>query len=620
MPFKRASSAIFVLLTGLLVSCAPSVDDDGIPMRVVREINHLMDDVAANELARDPELATQLGLPEENLNYPFQSYLTDRSQAAYERTRVQRLETLAHLRKAPTANPNSDIARDIAVVLNAYEIATEMSSFGHGQTNLGIAYPYVTDHMRGAYADVPKLLIRNHPGRTAADARAYIQRLRQLPDAIDDERRRMFADAASGVVPPDFILRNMEQAAAELSADMPIDHPLTVGLGNLLTGPDDLTAEQRAALEAEGLAVVRDEVIPAYTRFRAALNALTLNAPSEPGVWQLPDGAAYYSAAITAYTEEGQTPEALYELGRSEVRALTEQLDMALGEAGYDSGTVGERLAMLATLPEQTYANDEIGQAAILATMGARLAAAQNVLDEILETRPRTPVTIQSLQGFMATTAPTAAYMAARADGTAPGTFSLNISDPSDWPAFTLPTLVYHETVPGHHVEAAMAAEIAALPRLRQLVWNTAYGEGWSLYAEDLADEMGLYEDDPMGRIGYLQSLLFRAARLVVDTGIHHKRWSREEAVQYLVETTGQNETAMQREVDRYTVWPGQAAAYWVGRKKIRDLRERAKRVMGPDFDLKAFHTEILKGGPRSLSILEKDIERWYSAPLAANQ
>jgi uncharacterized protein (DUF885 family) len=619
MHSQRASSVIFLLLTGLLVSCSARVDDNGTPMRVVREINHLMDDVAANELARDPELATQLGLPEEDLNYPFQNYLTDRSQAAYERTRVQRLETLAQLRKAPTANPKSNVARDIAVVLGAYEVATEISSFGHGQTNLGIAYPYVTDHMRGAYADVPKLLIRNHPGRTAADARAYILRLRQLPDAIDDERRRMFADAASGVVPPDFILRNMERAAAELSAGAPIDHPLTVGLGNLLTGPDDLTTEQRIALEAEGLAVVRDQVIPAYTRFRAALNALTINAPSEPGVWQLPEGAAYYAAAIEAYTEEGQTPEALYQLGRSEVRALTEQLDTALIAAGYDTGTVGQRLANLATLPEQIYADDEIGKAALLAAMNEHLTAAQNRLDDILEVRPRTPVTIQSLQGFMATTAPAAAYMAARADGTAPGTFSLNISDPSEWPAFTLPTLVYHETVPGHHVEAAMAAEIASLPRLRQLIWNTAYGEGWSMYAEDLADEMGLYEDDPLGRIGYLQSLLFRAARLVVDTGIHHERWSREEAVQYLVETTGQNETAMRREVDRYTVWPGQAAAYWVGRKKIKDLRERARRVMGPDFDLKAFHQEVLKGGPRALSILEKDIERWYSAPLTSD-
>ena len=175
---------------------------------------------------------------------------------------------------------------------------------------------------------------------------------------------------------------------------------------------------------------------------------------------------------------------------------------------------------------------------------------------------------------------------------------------------------MFHETVPGHHLESALTAEQAHLPLIRQMIWNVAYGEGWGVYAETLADELGLYQDDPISRIGYLQSLLFRAARLVADTGIHRLHWTRKQATDYLVAATGQPDSQMAQEVDRYTVWPGQAAAYWIGRKRILDLKERAERVLGPDFDFVEFHDAILTGGPRPLSILENDIERWYAAKI----
>lgn len=620
MLLKLPSGLRAAIACGLVASCAPSVDEAGTPTRIVRQIEALLGDVAANELARDPEQATRLGLRDETLAYPFQTYLTDRSQAAYERMRVRRLETLEQLRKAPAATPGSTLARDVAVVIDAYEAATRLGAFGHGQADLGLAYPFVIDHMRGAYIDVPALLTRDHPGRSKADVEAYILRLRQLPDAIDDERRRLFADAAAGIIPPEFILIEMAETADALSDGPGEDHPLMVALTNLMTGPEDLTGDDRAALAAEGLAVITEDVLPAYLRLQAALNALKIRAPYEPGVWQLPEGGDYYSAVLEAYTEPGADAGALHDLGRAEVRALTEALDVALVEAGLPDGTVGERLAALSALPEQAWPEDAEASAGLVAELDTYLSAAAAVTPRLVETPPRTPVTIQAVPGFLEASSPAASYRAAPANGTAPGVFSLNMSDTAGWPRFTLPTLVYHETVPGHHLESAIAAEQARLPLIRQLVWNTAYGEGWAVYGEDLADEMGLYDEDPLGRIGYLQSLLFRAARLVVDTGIHHKRWSREEAANYLVDTTGQDEAAMLKEVDRYAVWPGQAAAYWVGRKKMRDLRERSERVLGPDFDLAAFHQAVLTGGPRPLSLLEKDIERWYGAQIAPDR
>ena len=237
-------------------------------------------------------------------------------------------------------------------------------------------------------------------------------------------------------------------------------------------------------------------------------------------------------------------------------------------------------------------------------------------MPRVVSTVPRTKVALRAVPEFLEASAPSAFYSAAPANGSAPGLFEINLSDMTDWPAFTLATLVFHETVPGHHLESALTAETARLPLIRQMIWNVAYGEGWGVYAETLADDIGLYHDDPLARIGYLQSLLFRAARLVADTGIHSMHWSRQEAIDYLVTVTGQPEGPMAQEVDRYAVWPGQAAAYWIGRKRMLDLRERAERVLGPDFDFVEFHDTILTGGPRPLSILEQDIERWYTAKI----
>ena len=282
-------------------------------------------------------------------------------------------------------------------------------------------------------------------------------------------------------------------------------------------------------------------------------------------------------------------------------------------EAGFPDGTIAERLAEINLLPGQIFANDAEGRRALLQSLTDRLDATYARLSQIIPTPPRTRVSVAQIPAFLAANAPGGYYAAAPADSTSPGTFFINLRDTNEWPAYSLPTLLYHETIPGHHLESALTAEFGNLPTLRQLIWLPAYGEGWALYAEDLADEIGAYEDDPLGRIGYLQSLLFRAARLVTDTGLHHKRWSREEAITYLVDTTGQPRSAMETEVDRYTVWPGQAVSYMVGRQFIWKLRQRASTALGAKFDLKAFHQTILSNGPRPLQLVEADIEAWIA-------
>ena len=604
----------------LLVMCAPPVDDAGTPRRIARQVDQLLTSIAQTELAGDPELATRLGLSKDTAGYEFNAYLTDRSQAAYERMRVTRLETLEALLAAPRPAAGGDQARHLDTVIHAYETAETLFVAGHGQTGLGHAYPYVADHMRGAYIDIPDLMTRSHPVNTAQEARDYVARLSQIAPTLQDERRRLEADARSGIIPPVFILERMQTLAEEAGAGPAEEHILVTTLENLMGGPEDLTEEERDRLLEMATGLVRDEVLPAYSDYGAALEQMKENAPQEPGVWQLPDGESYYDAALQAYTYEGMTAEALHAQGIAEVERLSGELMQALEAQGYTEGTLAERLAALTAEEGQLYEDTPEGREALLARLRQHLAEAQADVSEVMPYMPRTAVTVRAVPDFLQSSAPSAFYNAAPANGSAPAQFEINLGDMTAWPDFTLATLVYHETIPGHHLESAITAERANLPLIRQMIWNVAYGEGWGVYSEVLADDLGLYDEDPLGRIGYLQSMLFRAARLVADTGVHEMRWTRQDAIDYLTETTGLPRAAMAQEVDRYTVWPGQAAAYWVGAKRILDLRERAQRVLGPDFDLKAFHQIVLSGGPRPLSILEDDVERWYIAELNASK
>ena len=611
------------LLAGLaagagLAACGPQVDDSGTPRRIARQVDQTLQSIAMKELAADPELATRLGLTEEAVGYPFNRYLTDRSQAAYERHRVNRLEILEVLAATPRPAEGSPQARHLDTVIAAYQTAESLFVSGHGQTGLGSSYPYVMDHRRGAYIDVPDLLSRAHPVRTAAEAHAYVDRLAQFSDSMNDERRRLNADAKAGVLPPGFILERMKEAALKFAAGPVETHVLITTLESQLAGPDDLSLEDAEALLGQARRIVADDILPTYLQLADAFTALQEMAPDQPGVWQMPAGEVYYDAALQAYTDEGISAEALHELGLSEVQRVTAELELALFEAGLTEGSAAERLALLAAEPGQIFADTPEGHEALLVLMQDHLDKAVAALPRLVSSSPRTTVALRAVPDFLEASAPAAFYSAAPADGSAPGLFEINLTDMTDWPAFTLATLVFHETVPGHHLESSITAEKARLPLIRQMIWNVAYGEGWGVYAETLADDLGLYQDDPLGRIGYLQSLLFRAARLVADTGIHRKHWSRQEAIDYLVSVTGQPETQMAQEVDRYTVWPGQAAAYWIGRKQMLDLRERAERVLGPDFDFIEFHDTILTGGPRPLSILEDDIEHWYTAKIRA--
>lgn len=602
------------LLLVLPVACSPRADPEGTPLRVAREIESTLTTIAQNEVTRDPELATRLGLPEAEAGYSYNRYLTDRSQAAYERARLARLETRDLLVRITRPARGSALARHLDTVIAAHETAETLFMAGHGTSGLGASHPYVADHTRGAYLDVADLLARHQPLRTPGDARAFVDRMAQFADAIEDDRRRLEADARSGVVPPAPILRRMQALAAAAAATPPELTPPVITFENLAPGIEGLDPAERDRLLAEVRRLATDEVQPAYAAFAGSVNTLANTAPELPGVWQLPEGTAYYAAALKAYTGDEASPAGLHERGKLEVAALLAETDRALAALGLVEGTVGARLALLSAQPEQVYADTEESRAALIGRILSHADRAEAALSSQFDLAMPEKAGLRAVPPEFAGFLPPSAYLPRALSGNAPARVEINLARLTDWPDFTLAALAFHELVPGHHLESTAARNEAGLPLARQLISNVAYGEGWASYAETLADELGLYSDDPLSRIGYLQSMLLRAAGLVADTGIHNERWSRDQAIAFLTETVALSLEKSADEADRYTVQPGRAAAYWLGRERILDLRERAIRVLGPKYDPKAFHRAILAGGPRPLSMVEEDVTRWYTA------
>lgn len=609
-----ALAAAGLLLAGTLAACSDRADPEGTPRRVAREIDRTLTTVARNELARDPELATRLGLPESATGYRHSAYLTDRSQAAFERSRLARLETRDLLVRVTRPARGSALARHLDTVIAAHETAETLFMPGHGTSALGASYPYVADHTRGAYLDVPGLLVRMHPLNTPEDAHAFIDRMAQFADAVEDDRRRLEADALAGIVPPAPILRRMLVSVTAITAASPETSPVLVRFEALLPSISGLSEDERSQLLGDARRIYASAVMPAYQGFAESLALLANNAPELPGVWQLPGGPAYYAAALRAYSGDDASAAGLHERGRREVEARLVELDRALASAGLADGSVGERLAFLADLQGQAYADSEDGRAALIERLGAHAAAASGALSAHFDFRAPGPVNFVILPTSASAQTALAAYRAPSANGSAPARVELNLSRPGDWPDFRLAAIAFHYVVPGHHLEHSAALDAAGLPLVRQLIRDVPYSEGWASYAETLADELGLYSDDPLSRIGYLQSMLLGAARLVADTGIHNERWGRDEAIAYLVETAGLSPPMAATEVDRFSVRPGHGAAYWLGRERFLDLRERAIRVLGPRFDAKAFHRVILAGGPRPLAMVDEDVTRWYTA------
>lgn len=561
-------------------------------------LREMLDRFFYERLEDSPEQATSLGL-DTGARAGLKARLSDASRAGEARAFARARSEQAALRTIPREALGEAAKLDYDVVAYSLDrvIAGERYPFG---SNASRYAPYVLSQLTGAYRDVPDFLANQHRVQNAADADAYVARVEAFAGAIDAETQRQREDAAKGVFAPDYILDTTLKQLAAVRDKAPE-----------ATGPvSDLAAKLKAANlppERAGAvaALMRERVFPALDRQRALVTGLRERAVHDAGVWRLPDGAAYYAAAASAATTSELTGDEIHRLGLAQVAEIGARIDAILRAQGMSQGSVGERLVALNKRPDQLYPNTDPGREALLEQLRGQIAAMTRRLPEQFAVLPRAPVEVRRVPEAIQAGAPGGYYQSASLDGTRPAIYFINLRDTFDRPKFGLATLSYHEAVPGHHLQVMSALESEDIPLIRRRGFYSGYSEGWALYAEQLADEMGMYDGDPLGQVGYLQSLLFRATRLVVDSGMHAKRWSREKATDYLIATTGIARGRSQAEIDRYTVWPGQACSYKIGHTVWTRLRDEAKRKAGARWDPKTFH-RILTMGAMPLTVLEK--------------
>lgn len=555
----------------------------------------LLQRTAENELRRSPEEATGLEF-DTGANTGLRSRLDDRSlpaiadhRHAVDATRTQ----LARIDRS-SLSAAAQLDYDVAVFVYA-TLADQLGRYGFVDLNLRPS-PYVVSQMNGAYYWLPDFLGSRHPLRSREDLDAYYARLSALATAIDQETERVRHDASLGVLLPSFTLAT---TLAQLQSLRATPAAQTAAIGPAIRRAADAGLGDISDRSAQ---IYSKLIVPALSRQIDALRTLQDKAVDDAGVWSLPDGEAYYASALLSNTTTRTSATELHEQGLELVKELTSQLDRALRAEGYTDGAVVTRVDALNRDRRYLVADDDAGRERLLAAARAVIDKIRAKLPAGFKTIPNDPLEVRRIAPAIESGAPGAYYSEGAAG--APATFSLNLKAPVEMPLWRLPTLAHHEGIPGHHFQYSVLRAAGELSLFRRLVRFSAYTEGWALYAERVADELGVYRDDAAGRIGLLQSELFRAGRIVVDTGIHARRWPREQAIRWMIENVGEQPSAAQREIDRYCVYPGQACSFMVGATQIRAARERTRQRLGTRFDVRDFHDLILRSGPVPLDLL----------------
>jgi len=570
----------------------------------------LFSDFVNEFLDRSPEAATSVGF-DAGPRAHQRAELDDRSLAALARFKAGDEADLAklHALDRTILTAPDKVSYDVVDFVFSANVKGE-ETFDYSGGNL--QNPYLVSQLSGAYQSVPDFLDSQHPVKTRTDADAYLSRLAAFSTALDQESQRVGHDADLGCSPPDFVI---DKTLIQLGAlrGVPADKSNLVG---------SLARRAKAAgidgdWQANAAKIYEGQVRPALDRQIAVLRALRAKAPHEAGVWRLPKGADYYRQSLAQATTTSLSPAEVHKLGREKVAELSAQLDTALKAQGYAKGTVGERLRALYDDPKFRYPNTDEGKEKLLADLNLKVAAITKKLPATFGVLPKSALLIKRVPKATEAGAPGGYYNGAALDGSRPGMYYINLRDTAEVPSWTLPTLTFHEGIPGHHLQISIAQE-SDLPIIRRVLGFNAYQEGWALYAEQLAGEMGMYDDDPFGRIGYLHDALFRGVRLVVDTGLHDQRWSREQTVKYYVDTLGDQEASAVTEVERYCVEPGQACSYMVGKLTWLRLRAKAKAALGAKFDIRKFHDAALLNGAMPLQVLETVIDAYIARTMAA--
>ncbi|MFN5010175.1 MAG: DUF885 domain-containing protein [Gammaproteobacteria bacterium] len=560
-----------------------------------------------DRVAASPEFAAQLG---QRLRYSEWTPLTEAErQASLDRTRRHLTELERDIDRG-SLSPQGKLSYDIFATGAKRSIAGAEWRY-HG---------YIFDQMNGLQSRIPAFLINTHRVETVADAEAYVSRLQGVAERVDQAIAMATESERRGILPPKFVFpyvvsdaRNVitgapfSGATQGAAGDSPLWADFKAKVGAVQT--DDAT---RARLLTAGEGALQRSVLPAYQRIIAYAEGAERRAGTDDGVWRLPDGTRYYDHLLAGYTTTTMTADQIHAVGLAEVARIEGEMRAIMQQVGF-KGRLPEFFEAVRKDPRFYYPDTPEGKAAYLAEATRVIDDMRARLPQLFRTLPKASMIVKAVEPFRERSAGKAFYSSPSADGKRPGIYYANLYRMADMPKYELPALAYHEGIPGHHMQLAIAGELEELPRFRRFGGFTAYSEGWGLYTERLPKELGLYAD-PYEDFGRLTMEMTRAVRLVVDTGLHAKRWTREQVIQYHLEKLPMTRDAATKATERYIVMPGQATAYTVGMLKIMELREKAKRALGPRFDIRDFHDVVLRSGALPLDLLEQQVDAWIAA------
>jgi uncharacterized protein (DUF885 family) len=570
--------------------------------------NKLIAEYAEELLVDYPESATSLGIDKDKRS-GLKAKLQDRSAAGQQAIATRVAKRLDRLKTIDTARLGDAARIDVDVVRTAHEFAAQGFALPYGDSallNSSWSYrnaPYVVAQNTGAFLEIPSMLDEQHTVETTADADAYLARLEAYAGQLDGETGRLKAAAAQNVIAPDFLL---DKTLAQIK----IARGGKIADWSLVQSLARRTKSVSGDHAAKATKIATDKIAPALDRQIAELESQRKRATSDAGVWKLPRGDEYYAWALRAGTTTQMTPEQIHTMGQEELRVLQSEMDGILKKQGLTQGTVGERMTALGKDARYKFADSDEGRAKVMEYLNGRIVDIRKRLPRAFATMVPGNLEIKRMAPEVEPGAPGAYGGPGTIDGKVPGKFWINLGEMDNWTTYNLATLTYHESIPGHVWQGEYTFK---LPLMRSLLGFNSYSEGWALYAEQLAAELGVYENDPVGRLGYLQSIAFRACRLVVDTGLHAKRWTRQQAIQWFATTNGSSLGEVTSEVDRYCAWPGQACGYKVGHSEINRLRTKAQKELGAKFDLRKFDDALVTGGGVPMVVLARNIDAFVA-------
>jgi uncharacterized protein (DUF885 family) len=569
-------------------------------------LNLFYDKVFAETIFSEPELLSQLGLVEQ---FGFTSHngkLSDES-PAHQQLQIDRWKKdLQQLHEYPLdkQTPSQKLSTHVLEWFLKDQVESEKWQ----------DYNYPVNQLFGVQNQYPSFMANTHRLFNARDCEYYIMRLDGLPTKFDQTLESLRKREQEQIIPPRFVVEEVLKEMTEFIAKPAAENILATSFKERAAKIDKLSDQQRADFQKRVEASITGQVYPAYQKLIAYFNELLPKTTTDDGVWKLPNGDAYYAYALKSNTTTDMPPNEVHELGLREVTRIEGEMRVILDANGFTGQPIGAAMDRLGKDPRFLYSNDDKGRADALAEYKRLIDnAVVESKAHLFYLAPKAPIDIRRVEPFKEATAPGAYYQGGAMDGSRPGIFYANLRDMNEVPKWSMPTLSYHEGVPGHHWQISIAQELKGVPQFRKVLPFTAYAEGWALYAEWLAKQAGWYDKDQFGDLGRLRDELFRAVRLVVDTGIHAKHWTREQAIAYMTEKTGMGEKEIKSEIERYIVNPGQACAYKVGMLKIQELRARAQQELGDKFDQREFHDTVLKNGSLPLEILEEQINDYIA-------